>query len=125
MEIYLPILFTTASTLVVMLVGWGLKLLGAYIASKTKNESIANAFNTFTEIVETTVKDLDQTFKKAAEDGKFTEEEKQAIKQLALDKVNNQLPEYLKAQLNTVVNDLQSYVDSKIEATVRDIKSEE
>jgi hypothetical protein len=122
MEVYLPIILTTASTLVVMLVGWGLKLLGAYIAAKTKNEALATAFNTFSEIVDTTVKELDQTFKKAAADGKFTEEEKVEIKNLALDKVNTQLPDYLKTQLGNAVNDLETFVDSKIEATVRDMK---
>ena len=121
-EQMMPAILTTASTLVVLIVGWGLKLLSAYIAAKTKDENLMVAFDTLAEIVDTTVKDLDQTFKAAAEDGKFTEDEKRAIKAKALDMVNTQLPVFMKTQMGAAVNDLQSYVDSKIEATVREIK---
>lgn len=118
----LPTILATASTVVVLIVGWLLKLLGAYISSKTKNENLKVAFKSIEEIVNTTVKDLDQTFKAAASDGKFTSDEKLAIKAKAIRMVNEQLPDYLKNQMGNAIKDLNSYVDSKIESVVRDIK---
>ena len=122
MEQVLPVILTTASGLVVLIVGWGVKILGAYIANKTKNENLIVAFDTLAEIIDTTVKDLEQTFKAAAADGKFTDDEKRVIKAKALGMVDKQLPEFVKSQIAVGVNDLQGYVDSKIEAIVLEMK---
>lgn len=122
MELYLPIILTTASTLIVLIVGWALKLLGAYIASKTENENVKNAFGTLQELVTVNVSAIEQEFRKKLEDGVLTDEEKSDLKKMALDRINNQMPVFIKTHLEKGVADLDSFVNSKIEETVLNMK---
>lgn len=98
-----------------LLASWGLAELSRFIRSRTDNEIVKGAIATLGEVVETTVRELGQTVKAAGADGKFTAEEKAAIKNQAITHVRSQLPAAVQKNALKAVNDLEKYINSRIE----------
>jgi hypothetical protein len=105
-----------------------LALLSAVIklaTSKIKSDKIANAVNWFGETVTSTVKSIQQTYvdslKEAKADGKLTDEEKNAIKNLAIATVKKSLSDETYKLLSTVYADVEKKIADSIEAAVKDL----
>lgn len=118
----LPILATLITTLITIL----LRYLVDYVAEKYKNEKINQAMTIFKDTVYDVVMSLEQTVVseiiKKSEDGKLTPEEKEEIKNLALEKIKSNVKPHIKATLQMVYNDLDRYLDDVLESKVKEVK---
>ena len=114
----LAIFVPAITTIVGILVAWGLAELRKLIKTKTDNAAAVQAFDTVADLVQGAVLEINQTTRKVFKDGKLTPEEKQAYKVQAMDLVMNQLPTATKKILSKSVTDLKVYVDNRIEQTV-------
>lgn len=114
------------ATLISGLVSWGLYEVSKYVRSKTKNEEANNAVTHITETVNTTVQELEQTMvpaiKAASADGKLSDDDKNRLKALAVEKVNRQIPDKMSKLAGLMVNSVDSFVKAKIEKAVLDLK---
>ena len=106
------------TTIVGILVAWGLAELRKLIKTKTDNAAAVQAFDTVADLVQGAVLEINQTTRKVFKDGKLTPEEKRDYKIQAMDLVMNQLPTATKKILSKSVTDLKVYVDNRIEQTV-------
>lgn len=115
----LTAIFVPAITTVVgIMVAWGLAELRKYIAAKSKNEAAIRSFDTVADLVNSSVKSLNQTARKVFDDGKLTAGEKASLKGQARNMVIRQLPEATKKILDQNLNSLEEYVGHQIEKTV-------
>jgi hypothetical protein len=113
-------------TIMTGLVSWGAIEITKYIRTKTKNEAAHNAISQICHTVETTVVELNQTMvpamQKAATDGKITKEEAEELKDLAMERINNQIPIAMKQTANLAVNSVSALISGEIEKAVGEAK---
>lgn len=114
----MQIIIPAATAAVSILTSFLLAYLSKYLRSKTQNETILHAFDSASIITNDVVAAINQSVKKAGEDGKITQEEAQRIKQEAMIALREQLPTKVQETLTQAVGDLQSFLDTKIEAAV-------
>lgn len=116
-------------TIAMGLVSWGAVEITKYIRTKTKNEMAHNAISQICQTVQTTVAELNQTMvpamQKAAVDGKITKEEAGELKDLAMERINNQIPAAIKQAAKLAVNSVSVLIEAEIEKTVGEAKSTE
>lgn len=114
------------ATLLSALVSWILFEVTKFVRNKTKNEAANDAVTHITETVNTTVKELQQTlvpaFLEMAKDGKLSPEDKSKLKDLAIKKVNEQLPDKMTKSAQGVVNSIDQFIKAKIEQAVLELK---
>jgi len=131
MEALIPIvtnaLIPGFGTILTALVFWGLFELTRYVKTKTKNEAVNDAVLHVCDTVETTVRELEQTLvpqiKKAAADGKISGEEARELKEVALRKVKDQIPEKIAKTAEMAVNSVDKLIRAKIENAVFELKT--
>lgn len=93
-------------------------------------KALNNALTHLHEIVDATVKSLQQTIgdeikaSLAANDGKYTREDLYALKDKALVSVNAQMTNAMKEALSTAYSDLDSFIVDLIETKVREMKND-
>lgn len=114
MEIVAPAL----TTVVGLLVAWGLAELRKFLKTKTDNETVTQAFDQLSNVVQTTVVSLNQTFSRALADGKLSDPEKAEIKKMAVERVKSQIPKVTKKVLVRAITDLERHIDDQIETAV-------
>lgn len=114
----MQIIVPAVTTVVGLLVAWGLAELRKYIKTKTTNEASIQAFDTVSDLIQSTVASINQTTRKAFADGKLTENEKKALKESAAAIILNQIPAATKSVLERSVNDITEYINHRIEQTV-------
>ena len=114
----MQIIVPAVTTVVGLLVAWGLAELRKYIKTKTTNEASIQAFDTVSDLIQSTVASINQTTRKAFADGKLTENEKKALKESATAIILNQIPAATKSVLERSVNDITEYINHRIEQTV-------
>ena len=130
MEFLLPVFLNAvlplAGALVSGLISWGAAAAVKYVRQKTQNEAIHDAMGHVAMTVETVVKEIEQTLavkiKGMAADGKLSEDEATALKQIAVDKVREQVPPAMQEIAAQGTASLERFIDSKIEAAVGDLK---
>ena len=105
-------------TVVTALVSWGLAEASRYIRARTNNENALMAMEDISALTRTVVSEVGQTFKVAAEDGKITAAEGQHMKNIALDRIRNQIPPLVVKHAEKAVNDLEAFIESRIEREV-------
>ena len=114
-------------TVVTGLVSWGVVELTKYVRTKTKNEMANNAVSQICQTVQTTVADLNQTMvpamQKAAVDGKITKEDAIVLKNLAVEKINKQIPGAIEQAALLSVNSISALIEAEIEQAVGEAKS--
>ncbi len=101
-----------------IVITWGLTQLRRMLKSKTDSETATQAFEVIAQLIQSSVVSLNQTFQRSMQDGKLNDQEKGAIKHMAIAMVMNQLPEATKKVASLYVNDLEQYVDNNIEMAV-------
>ncbi len=101
-----------------IVITWGLTQLRRMLKSKTDSETATQAFDVIAQLIQSSVVSLNQTFQRSMQDGKLNDQEKGAIKHMAIAMVMNQLPEATKKVASLYVNDLEQYVDNNIEMAV-------
>lgn len=114
----MAILVPAITTVIGILVTWGLAELRKYIKTKTDNEAAVQAFDTLSGLVKDSVTALNQTTRTVFEDGKLSTAEKRQYKTLVMSQVLGQLPAATKKILDRNVADLGVFVDSRIESEV-------
>lgn len=114
----MSIVVPSVTTAVGVLTAWGLAALRGYIKHKTSNESALQAFDVISDLVHSSVVSLNQTTRKAFEDGKLSTAEKREYKTSVLASVLGQIPDATKAIMEKNVKDLDEYVSTRIEAEV-------
>jgi len=116
-----------AATLLSALASWGMYELAKFVRTKTKNEAANDAVTHITETANTTVEELEQTlvpaFKEAASDGKLSKEDRAKLKDLAVRKVNSQIPDKMNKLASQIVNSVDRFIRAKIEKAVLDLKN--
>lgn len=117
-EEIMAIIIPAATTAITILVGWGIHELRKYVKKKTGNETVMFAFDRLADLTQTTVAELNQTFKRASEDGKLTADEIKEIQYTAISRVKSQIPTDVKDILDKATGDLDKWVKSKIEEAV-------
>jgi len=116
--------------LVIAGLGYLSKLLADLIRAKTRNEYLSSVLVRLNVAVLDVVKAIEQNvvkeIKRANEDGKITDEEKQTIKSIALNSVKSYLGVKGLAQLGKILgldsNAIDSMIETKIESAVLDLK---
>jgi hypothetical protein len=107
-------------SIVLVLVGFAIKAL----RDKIKNANILGAVDILAQTVTNTVKSLQTTLvqelQKANEDGVLTQEEKNHIKQVAIDSIKNQLAAGTKELLKYVYGDLDEVLDKWVAGALFD-----
>lgn len=113
----------------VLLLSYVAAQVAAWIKARVSNTRYQVALNRLTEIVITTVHDLEQTtvegLKEASEDGKLTDVEKADIKRRALNVVLDHVGDLSKLaeDLGVTRDSIVSFVEAKIEAEVHRLRS--
>lgn len=101
---------------ITILVSYGLN----YVIKKWKLEAYRKYGEMAEHWIETVVLSIKQQYtdelKKATADGKLTEEEKQKLKNMAIEIVMQQLPTHIQKALNYLFGDIKTYVAHRIEA---------
>ena len=120
-------LIPVGGAIITTLVSWGLLEAKNYIKSKTQNETVNDAVGHVCHTVETVVADLEQTvaagYKNMNTDGKLTKDQATALKNIAMDRVKNQIPQAIADTAALAVNSLEELISSKIEKAVLEMKS--
>jgi predicted HicB family RNase H-like nuclease len=130
MEALLPIILQAAApaigSLLSGLAAWALLSVQNYVKSKTQNEAINQALAQICTLVETIVKELEQTlvpiYKQRSGSNKLFETEAEAIRRIALNKIKAQLPAAAAQMAGLAVNSLDDFIKSKIEQAVQEMK---
>lgn len=117
------------SPVIVALVGMLAAYLAKMIKGKVDNQLVEKGLLMLNDGVWTVVKEMEQTmaseFKKAAADGKLTDDEKRALKSAALMKLKSFVSLDELARLLGLGKDagaVENLIDSKVEAAVHDLK---
>ena len=121
-EEMIKILTPVIVTVITGLVSWGLAELAAFVRVKTKNENALAAVDSISKAVKNVVSEVGQEVKAAAVDGKFTPEERAAMKLLAIEKVNAQVSHVVQKNATRFVGDLDAFIASRIEREVAKAK---
>lgn len=105
-------------------------LLTRYVFKKTKNESVSNLLARATAEIGDVAKEVAQVYvdalKKGTADGKLTDQEKRMAKNIALQKIKDNLGPTLIPRLIAVLGDankMESWIETKLEASIRELKS--
>lgn len=114
----MAILIPAVTTAIGIVLTWGLAELKRFIASRTKNENIRHALESVGELTFHTVAELNQSVRKAYEDGKLTPDEAKKLKAEALAKIKIQIPEAMKIMLEAAVTNLDDYLGTLVESNV-------
>ena len=113
-------------TLMVALVSWGTVEATKYIRTKTKNEIAHNAISQICDTVKTIVSELNQTvvpaMQKAAADGKLTKEDAITLKNMAVMKINEQVPIAIEKAAALAVNSIPALINAEVEKAVGEAK---
>jgi len=113
-------------TIVTGLVSWGVVELTKYVRTKTKNEMANQAISQICQTVQATVADLKQTMvpamQKVAADGKITKEDATVLKNLAVEKINKQVPKAIEQAALLSVNSVSALIEAEIERAVGETK---
>ena len=98
-----------------------------YLKSKTNNENFDAALNIMDRLLTTSVKQIEQTFKKdllkESSTGKLSPIQKQELGQHAIDTVMVNLSESIKKEIEKKIPDIHRYALNKVEDIVHDIKA--
>ena len=123
MEALIPIAIQALYPVIASLASWGIYELTRYIRSKTQNEQAVAALEQIGLIVETNVADLAQTIaddmRKTSAGGKLTKEDAAKLRDLALRRINEQVPATVSAAAGTLVSNLDAYIRARMEQAVR------
>jgi len=101
---------------------WILAELSRWIRTKTKNENALAAIEDIVALVRTAVSEVGQTVQTAAADGKFTPEERQGMKELAMGKVKAQIPPLIERNAIRMINTVDDFIAARIEREVAKAK---
>lgn len=127
-------LLPVGGTIITSLVSWGLLEFKNYVKTRSmaiddENQRAAanNAVSHICHTTETIVKDLEQTlvptYKKLSADGKLTKEDGEAIKNIAVKRINEQIPAAIVETAKLVVNSVDELIASKIEKVIQEMKN--
>lgn len=120
----LPIIVTLLSTILTLLLGYAT----TYLKEKSQNEKVNQAINIAEETAAKIVMSFEHTIVseilKASADGKFTEEEKNYIKQKAASELKTQLKPGVKKSLELIYSNLDIYFEEILNTAVKQVKSE-
>lgn len=98
---------------------YGIKKLGAWLASKTNDKTIQNIINGATSTVEMVVQEVYQTYVEGLKkDGAFDKDSQLSALNMAKDKVLEMLSTDVKDYIVKTYGDLEKWVVSKIESTI-------
>ncbi len=131
MEAIIPILVNAllpaGGTILTALVSWGMVAVTKYVKTKTKNEAVNDAVSHICHTVETTVKEVEQKYvpkyKQLQAGGMHPADAAKQLKDIALERVKNQLPAAIAITANLAVNSVDGFIAAKIEKAVFDMKS--
>ena len=101
---------------------WILAELSRWIRTKTKNENALAAIEDIVALVRTTVSEVGQTVQAAAADGKFTPEERNEMKALAMSKAKAQIPPVVERNAIRMINTVDDFIAARIEREVAKAK---
>lgn len=97
-----------------------------HLFAKMKNERLRDYGDLLAGFAETAVKSVAQAeadvLKEAATDGKLTDEEKQRLKQTAVDTIKSIAPDVIIKFMSRVNSDVDALLDALIESAVKDSK---
>lgn len=98
------------------------------LQAKTKNDALDKYIQIAEKTVIDTVRGLNQSMvvdlKKAAQDGKLTDEEKKQIQNTAITVINSTLSENIKDTIGVVYGDLPSWIKTQVEIAVANEKKD-
>lgn len=97
------------------LASWVMAELVRFLRSKTKNETLGAALDQISETATAAVQSLEVEFTRAMADGKLTKEEALQIKEMALDRVKENLPAWVQKAARMSEGALYDYISGKIE----------
>lgn len=107
-----------AGTVIVTLIGIGIKRANAWLQSKVESERMRSALLQVSEATVAAVADLEKTVRPYMSDGKLTEDEQAQIKAAAMHRINTQVPYAVKALANAGMQDLEKFLNGRIELAV-------
>lgn len=115
-------------TIFTALFSWGAAETVKYVRTKTKNEAVNDAISHVVHTVETTVREVEQSVRpkliEAVEEGKLTDAKARQIKNIAIGKINAQVPSAIKAVAEKGVNSLSDFISAQVEKAVHDMKAQ-
>lgn len=123
MEQIQTIFWSALGLIVTGLVSWGVAALTEWLNTKIKNEKVAKYLTVITSIVETSVKEVFQTYVEALKKGNgFTAECQKKALDLALSKAKTALNDDLIGYISTTYGDVEQFLISQIESTIYSLK---
>jgi hypothetical protein len=108
-------------TIVVALIGWGLTELTRWIRAKTGNERLGSAMEQLSLAVMISVKEIEQNARPLLSDGKLTDEEKQKLKNMAIEKIKSRLTPTMTKELSKNLVDLNEWIGAQVDGEVLDM----
>lgn len=109
-------------SIIVTLLGIGLKRANEWIKAKVESERMEAALIQVSESVVSTVLDIEAEVRRYMSDGRLSKAEGEQLKEAARNRVYTQVPKALEALTRAGIEDLDGYLNGKIEQAVNDAR---
>lgn len=116
MQQLMAIILPTAITAVSIIMSWLLFELRKWVKKRTDSQALDDSLSVLGQVIQNTIANINETVKEAAQDGVVSKEEAVQLKSMAIDRIQQQIPQATKKILDTGISNLDEFISGQIES---------